>query len=139
MNLNNKLRGRYFTPTGLISGEIAASSNGTLISLPEVDGVFYKLISLWSANNTTRVSDLTLTVDNVNIHTNDQLCGYTTSGSNATSQNTFIVASCYTGDSNVNGQDRIYHEILCKSFSLTAASSTNLPIIYAYEIGNITA
>ena len=139
MNLKNKLSGSYFTPQGLVTGTIPAGSSFVLLDVPEVEGVYYKLTSLWTDNPNSASGNFTFEVDGVTV-SNHRVLSPNSGIASAQSGNWFMIASCFTGDGSVTGHARVYHEVLCSSFRLSNGGiTTTQPIVYGYEIGKITA
>ena len=126
---------KMFTPNApIVSGTLGSGQTGTLLSVPEVDGIVYKITFIASVSSSGAIPNTSLIIDGAVISSGN-LLGSSTSGGVAT-QNTYAVSNRFSLPNAIDSGVRYYREIYCKSFSLNASTATGLGIDYAYEIGS---
>ena len=114
--------------------QIAAGQTGTLISAPAVDGVVYKITTLFGAHPTSSQSGISLGVDLSTIVDQSILTGYTAGGINIIGNSNFAISETFS--STQLQYFKVWRAICCNEFIVTKnAGNTTQPIIIAYEIG----
>lgn len=123
--------GGGFRSEAIVSETIASGQTGELISLPAVDGKFYKIFLLVAASGNQ--GGITLTCDGEDLFSEKSLTYSTSISTSAT--HTAIVRAF--SSSNAGLVRNLYQEVLCESFSLHKNTGNTLQDIYlSYEIGN---
>ena len=122
--------GAGFKISALVKGTILAGATGTLLSLPEVENTFYRLVFL-SLTAASTQAGITLTSDGAALESVGILVGTSASTQSAGVFNVrrnLTATDLYTGT---------YDVIECKSFSIDKnAGNTAETIYYAYEVGS---
>jgi hypothetical protein len=122
--------GAGFKISALVKGTIPAGATGTLLSLPEVENTFYRLVFL-SINAASTQAGITLTSDGAALESVGVLVGTSVSTQPA---GLFNVRRNFSGIESFIGT---YDIIECKSFSIDKnAGNTAQDIYYAYEVGS---
>ena len=134
MNLSKYVTGGNFIVESMVSDSLTPNTLGVLLSVPEVSGKVYKIISLYGSTET--VGNIRFTVNGDIMTDCDEISlGVFVDGATSTA---FGVSRAF-GVNNTLGHSRVFREIYCKSFEirlLSGGSSSFIP--YAYLIGSFS-